>query len=280
LSARFKAGLDEQGMPLSLQGETCFSGMALNLGYTDLVYAVNGSIPNVHLASSNLPMHLATGAYRGPCYNSHAFTTETFIDECAVAAGIDALDYRLKLLKDWDPAWSDCLKIAAEKSGWGKPLPRGQGRGIAISNWPHAGSKQRGTTVCAVAHVEVSQAGKLTVHRIDFTFDCGRIVNKDAVVAQLQGGILFGLNMSLNEGLTIADGAVVEGNYDGLPMLKMPDIPEINIYFEALSGHDRFEIVGEAPVGPVGPAIGNAIYQAIGKRVRSTPLRNQDLSWS
>lgn len=280
IATRYKAGLDEKGKMLSLEGEACFSGMNLNIGYTDMVYAAVGSIPNVRLATSLLPTHLATGAYRGPCYNSHAFTIETFIDECAVAAGIDPLEYRLQLLADWDPAWSDCLKLAAEKSGWGQPLPKGQGRGIAISNWPNSGKKQQGTTVCAAAHVEVSKAGDLKVHQIDFAFDCGQIVNKDAVLNQLQGGIIFGLNMSLNEGLTIKDGAVVEGNFDRYPIFKMSAIPKINVHFEALSGNHRYAIVGEAPVGPIGPAIGNAIYQATGKRVRSTPFRKQDLSWT
>lgn len=280
LAARFKAGLGEDGLPLSLQGETCYSGMPLNIGFTDMTYAAAGNIPNVRLQTSNLPMHLFTGAYRAPCYNAHVFTVESFIDECAVAGGVDPLDYRLRLLAGWDPAWADCLKIAAEKAGWGEPLPKGQGRGIAIGNWPHPGERQAGATVCAVAHVEVTQAGELTVHRIDFTFDCGRIVNQDAVAAQLEGGIIYGLNMSLYEGLTIADGAVVEQNFDSLSMLKMGDIPEINIHFEALSGHDRFGIIGEAPVGPIGPAIANAIYQATGKRLRSTPFRDADLSWS
>lgn len=280
LAARYKAGLDEQGKLISLQSETCFSGMELSLGYTDMAYAASGAIPNVRIGTSKLPTHIATGAYRGPCYNSHAFTVETFVDECAVAAGADPLQYRLDLLEQWDPAWSDCLKLAAEKAGWGQPLPKGQGRGIAISNWPHSGAKQAGSTVCAVAHVEVTKAGELTVHSIDLTFDCGRIVNHDAVLHQLQGGVIFGLNMALNDGLTIKEGAIVEGNLDSMPLLKMADIPQINIHFEALSGHDRFAIIGEAPVGPVGPAIGNAIYQAIGKRIRSTPFRKQDLSWS
>ncbi|WP_372781567.1 molybdopterin cofactor-binding domain-containing protein [Litorivivens sp.] len=280
LAARFKAGLDENGTLQALQGETCFSGMALNIGYTDMPYAAAGNIPNVRLATSSLPMHIMTGAYRAPCYNAHAFTVETFIDECAVAGGIDPLDYRLNLLSGWDPAWANCLKVAAEKADWGRPLPKGQGRGIAISNWPHSGKPQAGATVCAVAHVEVSQSGELKIHRIDFTFDCGRIVNRDAVLAQLEGGIIFGLNMSLNEGLTIENGAVIEGNFDSYPMLKMSDIPDIRVHFEALSGHDRFAIIGEAPVGPIGPAIGNAIYQAIGKRVRTTPFRTHDLRWS
>lgn len=280
IAARYKAALGEDGYPLSLQAESCFSGLAMNLGYTDMAYVAAGSIPNVRLSTSNLPMHLATGAYRAPGYNSHAFTVETFIDECAVSAAIDPLEYRLHLLQTWDPAWSNCLRIAAEKAGWGEPLPKGQGRGIAISNWPHSGEKQKGSTVCAVAHVEVSPAGELKVHRIDFTFDCGRIVNRDAVLAQLQGGIIFGLNMSLNEGLNIVDGAVTDSNYDTLRMLKIADIPDIHIHFDALSNHDRFAIIGEAPVGPIGPAIGNAIYQATGKRLRATPFLKQDLSWS
>jgi isoquinoline 1-oxidoreductase beta subunit len=280
LAARFKAGLDEQGGLQVLQGETCFSGMSLNIGYTDMAYAAAGGIPNVRLSTSHLPMHIMTGAYRAPCYNAHAFTVETFIDECAVAGDVDPLDFRLKLLADWDPAWSECLKVAARKAGWGEPLPKGQGRGIAISNWPHSGQKQAGATVCTVAHVEVSPEGELKIHRLDFTFDCGRIVNKDAVLAQLEGGIIFGLNMSLNEGLTIENGAIVEGNFDSYPMLKMGDLPEIHIHFEALSDHDRFAIIGEAPVGPIGPAIGNAIYQATGKRIRTTPFRKADLRWS
>jgi isoquinoline 1-oxidoreductase beta subunit len=251
-----------------------------SLGYTDMAYAASGAIANVRLATSKLPMHLATGAYRAPCYNSHVFTVESFIDECAVAANADPVQFRLNLLKDWDPAWSQCLQVAADKAGWGKTIPKGEGRGIAISNWPHSGKKQAGSTVCAVAHVKVTPTGILTVKRLDFTFDCGSVVNKDAVTSQIQGGILFGLNMVLNDGLTIKNGAVTEVNFDSLPLLKMKDVPEIHIHYDALSGHDRYAIIGEAPVGPIGPAITNAIYQATGKRVRSTPLRKQDLRWS
>ncbi len=280
IATRFKANLGEDGLPISLQGEACYAGMQLNIGFTDMVYAATDAIPNLRLGVSELPTHIATGAYRAPCYNSHAFTVETFIDECAIKAGIDPLDYRLKLLEGWDPAWSKCLKVAAQKIGWGKKLPRGQGLGIAISNWPHPGQREAGATVCAAVHVEVSEMGQLNVRRVDISFDCGRIANADAVAAQMEGGTIFGLNMTLNEGLTVKDGAIVEKNYDSLPMLKLADIPEIHVHFDALSGHDRFGIIGEAPVGPIGPAIGNAIYQATGKRVRSTPFSKQDLSWA
>jgi len=101
------------------------------------------------------------------------------------------------------------------------------------------------------------------------------------VRAQLEGGTIFGMNMTLNEQLTVKDGAIAECNFNQYRMLRLDDrLPVINVHFDALSNHDRFDIIGEAPVGPVGPAIGNAIFQATGKRLRSTPFRGHDLSWS
>jgi isoquinoline 1-oxidoreductase beta subunit len=119
------------------------------------------------------------------------------------------------------------------------------------------------------------------VQALDIAFDCGRIVNRNAVAAQLQGGAVFALNMSVNEELTISDGRIVEGNFNEYPMLRIADMPaKINVHFEALSGHDRFGIIGESPVGPVGPAVANAIFAAIGKRIRTMPFRHHDLSWA
>ena len=280
LATRYKAGLDAAGMPQAIEGEACFSGLELVFGYMDTPYVQSGDVPNVRLTKSELPLHIQTGPYRGPCYNSHAFMAETFVDECAVAAGVDPLEYRLKLLKNWEESWKQCLRLAAKHAGWDKPLPKGQGRGIAISNWPHAGEREAGSTICAVARVEVTPEGQLTVKQVDVTFDCGRVANRDAVAAQLEGGVIYGMNMSINEGLTVKNGAIVESNFDSYPMLKMTDMPPINIHFDALTGHDRFAMIGEAPVGPIGPAIGNAIYQATGKRLRRTPFRKQDMSWS
>jgi isoquinoline 1-oxidoreductase subunit beta len=112
-------------------------------------------------------------------------------------------------------------------------------------------------------------------------FECGRVANRGAVRAQIEGGTIFGMNMTLNEQLTVKDGAIVERNFNQYRMLRINDrLPVINVHFDALSNHDRFDIIGEAPVGPVGPAIGNAIFQATGKRLRTTPFRTYDLSWS
>jgi isoquinoline 1-oxidoreductase beta subunit len=253
-----------------------------NFGLTDSPYT-SGIIPNVRIESQSLPLHLLTGAYRGPSYNSYAFFLESFIDECSVAAGIDPLEYRLKLLAKWpDAGWIKVLREVAAKAEWGKVLPRGQGQGIAVSNWGTYGTPQPhvGTTVAAVAHVEVSQGGELKVHQIDVAFDCGRILNRDGVLAQIESAVIYALNMTLNERVTIRDGRVAEGNFDEYPMLRIGDMPAIRTHFGGLSGHDRFGRIGEPPVGPIGPAIGNAIFRATGKRLRSTPFREADLGWS
>ncbi len=282
---RFKAVLGDNGYPLAVTSRTSFVGtrppFQLTFGYDDMPYFTSGIIPNVHFSATKLPVHVLNGAYRGPCFNSHAFLVETFIDECAIAVGIDPLEYRLTLVSKWDKPWADCLRVAAEKAGWGRPLPRGEGRGIAITCWPQAALHNTGTIVCAVARVKVTKSGELTVAQLDIAFDCGSVANSDAVRAQIEGAALFSMNMTLNEQMTIKDGAMVERNFDRYPMLRLGDrLPQINVHFDALSGHERFEIIGEAPTGPAGPAIGNAIFQATGKRLRSTPFRNHDLTWT
>jgi isoquinoline 1-oxidoreductase subunit beta len=284
IATRFSAVLDDStGLPKAVSGHANFSGdrplFHLTQGFLDPPYFNSGAIPNVSLAQSNLPVHVLNGAYRGPCFNSHAFITETFIDECAHAAGIDPLEYRLRLLANWSKSWRDCLNLAARKIGWGRTLPKGEGIGIAITAWPTA-MKDAGSVVATAAHIAVTPEGQLNVRQVDVAFDCGRVANADAVRAQVEGGTIFGLNMTLNEEMTIKDGAMVEGNFDVYPMLHMADIPKINVHFDALSGHDRFEIMGEVPAGPIGPAVGNAIFSAIGKRLRSTPFRKHDLSWT
>ncbi len=286
ISTRFKAVLDDaSGLPQAVSGDLCFAGdrplFQLTQGYGDPPYFNSGAIPNVRLTTTNFPVHVLNGAYRGPCFNSNAFITETFIDECAHAAGIDPVEYRLALLAKWEKPWSDVLRLAASKAGWGQKLPKGEGLGVAITSWPMATIHNFGSVMATVARISISKQGVLAVKRVDIAFDCGKVANADAVRAQIEGGTLFGLNMTLNEEVTILNGAIVEGNYDEYPMLRMGDsLPEIHVHFEALSGHDRFDLMGELPVGPIGPAVGNAIYSAMGKRLRSTPFRKQDLSWT
>jgi len=279
VAAKLKAGLDESGMPKVFVARQATKGHFPR--FADTPYAL-GCIPNVRVDAQELPIHVLTGAYRGPGYNSYAFMLETFIDECAHAAGIDPVEYRLKLLSAWpDPGWTKVLKEVAAKSGWGKTLPKGMGQGVAIANWGMNGKPEAGTTIAVVATVEVTRKGALKVHQLDAAFDTGRVVNRDAVLNEIEGGLIFGLNMALNEEMNVKEGKMVEGNFDQYPILRIGDVPKkIDIHFGGLSNHDRFSEIGEPPAGPVGPAVGNAIFRVTGKRLRSTPFRKHDLSWA
>jgi len=136
------------------------------------------------------------------------------------------------------------------------------------------GGPREGTTVAAVATVEVTESGSVIVHALDLAFDCGQILNADAVKAQLQGSMIFGLNVCLNEELNVENGRIVESNFDRYPMLRMADVPrQINVHMGALTGHPRYGGTGEVGVGVVGPAVANAIFRATGKRIRATPFR-------
>ncbi|WP_438307834.1 molybdopterin cofactor-binding domain-containing protein [Burkholderia pseudomallei] len=279
-AARYKAGLGSDGLPTAFAARITGGPGFLTAGVSDT--ALVGIVPNVLVESEEVPLHILTGPYRGPGYNSNAFMLETFIDECAHAAGIDPLEYRIRLYRKWpDAGWVKCLEEVRKQSGWGETLPRGQGRGVAIANWEMGGQPNAGTTVATVAKVKVAQDGKLQILQLDVAFDTGRVMNEDAVRVELEGGTLFGLNMTLNEELTIHDGAIVEGNFDTYPMLRMANVPRtIRIHFGGLSDNPRYSPIGEPPTGPVGPAVGNAIFAAIGKRIRSTPFRKQDLRWT
>ncbi len=280
LGGKFKVGLGADGLPTTLLvRESGAPGFSIS-GLVDSAFPQ--VVPNVQVESQVAPFHILTGAYRGPGYNSNAFFVESLLDECALAAGIDPMEYRIKVYEKWsDIGWVKCLKEVRDKSGWGEALPKGQGRGVAVANWAMRGKPNAGTTVATVAKVEVSKDGKLKILQIDLAFDSGRIFNEEAVRVEMEGGTLFGLNMSFNEGLNIKNGQIVEGNFDVYPMLRMANTPRvINVHLGGLSDFPRYVEVGEPPAGVIGPAVANAIFQATGKRLRTTPLRLHDLSWA
>ena len=278
---KLKAGLGDDGYPTGLLIRHAGRGHG-ELGLKDSAYTAGGAIPAIQLERHILPLNILVGAYRGPGYNTNAFAMESFFDELAYEAGIDPLDYRIKLLEPWaDKGWIKLLRTLAERAEWGKSLPDGQGMGLAIANWRGYGRPQHGTTAAAIAHVEVSRAGELTILQLDVGADAGTIVNADGFKDQLQGGTIFGLNMALMEEIEIRNGAIVSNNFDSYPMLRIRDVPaNIRTHLDATSGHQRMSEIGEPPVGPVGPAIANAIFRATGKRIRELPLRKADLSWS
>lgn len=279
-AARLRAPLDDSGMPTALHIRTAGTPGSWLRGLTDGPL-VSGALAHVQVESRVVPVNLLGGPYRGPGYNTHAFFVETFVDECALAAGMDPLEYWLKLYGKWsDVAWTRCLKEVAAKAQWGKKLPKGWAQGVAISNWGMHGKPDAGTTVAAVATVEVSREGVLRVDTVDIAFDTGRMLNRDAVLAQIESGVIFSLNTCLNERLTVQNGRVVEGNFHQYPMLRISEMPKINVHFGALTGHPRTAEIGEPPVGPVPPAVGNAVFRATGKRMRTMPFRQQDLRWT
>jgi len=201
------------------------------------------------------------------------FANECFIDELATAAGKDALAYRLHLLardediKFFDATWRTArmraaLQLAADKAGWGKPLPARHCQGIACFGC-------FGTYMAQV--VELSMDGdKPRIHRVVGAIDCGQVVNPNIVEQQIQGGVIYGLTNALHARITIEKGRVVQGNFDDYAPIRMNEIPKVEGYFvestEAPSG------VGEPPIPPLAPAICNALYAATKQRVRALPV--------
>ena len=280
-TVRLRAGLNAEGMPVALHVRAAGTP-GFFMKYLVEGPLSSGLVPNVRVESRVVPMHVLGGPYRGPGLNVNAFFMETFVDECAATAGIDPLEYRLRLYAKWpDAGWTNCLKEVATKAGWGQKLPAGWGRGIAIANWGMGGKPEAGTTVAAVVTVEVARDGALRVDSIDIAMDPGSVGYPAGLAAQMEGGAIFALNSCINEQLTISNGRIVEGNFHEYPMLRIGDVPKrINVHFGAVSGHPRMHEVGESPMGPIPSALGNAIFAATGKRLRTLPFRLQDTSWT
>ncbi len=206
--------------------------------------------------------HIRTGAWRSVASSQHGFFTESFIDELAHAAGKDPYEYRRSLLQH-SPRYLAVLEKAASLGEWGKPLPEGRGRGIAIV-------EAFGTVVAHVAEVEVID-GKLRVHRIAAAVDCGEVVNPDGALAQVEGGVLFATSAALFEEITINEGRVAKTNFLDYPLAHMADAPRISVEF--LRSDAPMGGLGEPGVPPVAPAIANALFAATGKRIRTLPLQ-------
>ena len=207
------------------------------------------------------------GFWRSVGSSHTAFSTECFVDELAHASGKDPLEFRLSLLAK-HPRHAGALKLAAEKSGWGKPLPKGMGRGIAVH-------ESFGSYVAEVAEVSVNKDGQVKVHRVVIACDCGQVVNPDTVVAQMEGGMVYGLTAALYGEITLMDGRVVQRNFYDYKMLRMNEMPKCEVYI--VPSTEKHGGVGEPGTPPIAPAVVNAIFAATGKRVRSLPIRPEEL---
>jgi isoquinoline 1-oxidoreductase beta subunit len=192
---------------------------------------------------------------------------ETFMDELAHAAGKDPFEFRRALL-DKQPRHKRVLEFAAEKAGWGKPLPEGRGRGIAVH-------ESFGTFVAHVAEVSVSKEGKLSIHRIVGAVDCGPIVNPDTIRAQIEGAAVFALTAMLYGEITFEHGRVKQRNFHDYPMLRMYEMPVVEAHI--VPSEEKMGGVGEPGVPSVAPAVANAIFALTGKRIRRLPILVEDL---
>jgi isoquinoline 1-oxidoreductase beta subunit len=188
--------------------------------------------------------------------------TECFLDEIAEATGQDPLELRRALLRD-HPRHRAVLATAAEKAGWGSPLPSGRGRGIAVA-------ESFGSFVAQVAEVSIGRDGTPRVHRVVCAVDCGQIVNPDTIEAQMQGGIVFGLSAALKGEITLERGGVRQSNFHDYPILRMDEMPAIEVHIAPGAGSPGG--VGEPGVPPIAPAVVNAIYAATGTRIRTLPI--------
>jgi isoquinoline 1-oxidoreductase subunit beta len=228
-------------------------------GAIDLVYA----LPNLHVEYLRVePPGIPTAFWRsvGPSHN--VFVTECFMDELAAAAKQDPVAYRRALL-DKAPRAKAVLDLAAQKAGWGQPLPKGAGRGVSLQ-FAFA------TYMAHVAEVEVSRDGAVRVPRVVCAVDCGTVVNPDTVRAQIQGAIIFGITAVLHGEITLKNGRVEQANFDTYQILRMNEAPAIEVHivqnFEPPGG------MGETGTSAIIPAVTNAIFAATSKRLRKLPI--------
>jgi isoquinoline 1-oxidoreductase beta subunit len=220
-------------------------------------------IPNlsVEFLMSSLP--IPCGVWRSVQNGPNAFVIECFIDELARAAGKDPLEFRLQNLKNNMRA-RRVLETVAEKAGWGKPIPKGEGRGIA----QHACF---GTWTAQVAEISVNKKdGTIKVHRVVAAVDCGPVVNPDPLVAQIEGGVINSLGTALKEEVQFANGGVKSANFDDYNVMRMSEVPEIQVHI--VKSSEKIGGIGELGVPAAAPAVANAFFNATGVRIRRIPL--------
>jgi isoquinoline 1-oxidoreductase beta subunit len=276
---RISAGLDKKGKPIAwnhrFAGSSIIARWAPPLfnngldsdtteGAIDLVYA----LPNLHVEYLRVePPGIPTAFWRsvGPSHN--VFVTESFVDELAAAASQDPVAYRLALL-DNAPRAKAVLELAAQKAGWGEPLPERVGRGVSLQ-FVFA------TYMAQIAEVEVSKDGAVRIRSVVCAVDCGTAINPDTVRAQIQGAIMFGVTAALYGEITLKDGRVEQGNFDTYQILRINEAPTVEVHI--VGSKEPPGGMGEAGTSAIVPAVINAIFAATGKRLRKLPVDTEQL---
>ncbi|MEE8349867.1 MAG: molybdopterin cofactor-binding domain-containing protein [Acidobacteriota bacterium] len=267
---RIEAALDETGQVTAwfhrVAGSIVFGrgpgaqvdGAAVG-GLRDLQY----SVPNIKVDYIGVNKPIPVRPWRNPSGSHNGFTVESFMDELAHAANQDPVEFRLKHLKH-DPRGHRVVELAAEKAGWGKPLTRGQGRGIATF-FSH------GSYVTEVAEISVDRnTGVIQVHHVVCVVDCGPVINTDTMEAQMTGALTMGLSAALMEKVEFANGGVKSENFFDYPILRMSQAPDVEVHM--INGDDVIGGCGEPSLPPIAPAVANALFSITGARIRRLPL--------
>ncbi len=279
---RLQAGLDEQGnvsgfhLRVSGQSINAFNGSALARDGKDErqlqgYYEKPGdaqfgyTFPNLLIEYAMRNTHVPVGPWRGVNTNQNGIYLECFMDEVAKAAGKDPLEFRRALMQQ-HPKHLAVLNAAAEKAGWGTPLPAGVHRGIAQF-------MGYGSYSAAVAEVSVSDKGEVKVHRMVLALNCGHAVNPDQIAAQVEGSVAYGLSAAFYGECTIEKGRLVEQNFHQYQILRLAEMPKVETVI--VPTYDFWGGVGEPTICVVAPSVMNAIFAATGKPVRNLPLKNE-----
>lgn len=271
---RVEAGIDKDGKAIawnqvivgqSIVAGTPFEAFMVKNGIdaTSVEGAMEGyAIPNVNVSLHSPKTGIPVLWWRSVGNTHTAFVKETMLDELAAAAGKDPLDYRKTLLASGSRELV-ALTLAADKAGWGKPLPAGRARGIAVH-------ESFGSVCAQVAEVSV-EGGRIKVHKVVAAIDCGTAVNPTGIVAQVESAIVFGLSAALSGAITFKDGQVEQSNFHNYAPLRIGDTPLVDVHIVPSSAPPSG--VGEPGTPPIAPAVANAVFALTGKRLRSLPFK-------